>query len=343
MVIVGYYGMADKRLKQLLLAQLKQSSTPINLADLLLSIGSDLPERTARRWLSQWVSEGCVERQGKNKGVKYFYKGRSTRPLRFLEGLDTDIQQGLLKQIRDLWTHNSTAIEGNTLTLGDTHFLLEEGLTISGKPIKDHQEVLGHAQAIELVYQLLDKPVQKTDLFALHKAVQTSVVSDIYKPNGTWKLEINGTYTVTEQGQRHFIEYAKPADVDILMGEILVELNRKEYSELLLEEAPLIYAKLHMGIVHIHPFWDGNGRIARLLANLPLLKSGLPPLMISQESRRDYIQALASYQIKVSQLTKKSGVWPDVESLHEFEEFCTKSYEETLLMVKEAHTLQNRR
>ncbi len=64
-----------------------------------------------------------------------------------LQHLDEDIRLALLRQVRDLWTHSSTAIEGNTLTLGETKFVLEEGLTISGKPLKDHQEVVGQARA----------------------------------------------------------------------------------------------------------------------------------------------------------------------------------------------------
>ena len=71
--------------------------------------------------------------------------------LNFLNGLDEDLRKALIDQLRNLWTHGSTAIEGNTLTLGETAFVLDEGLTVSGKPIKDHQEVLGHARAIDLV------------------------------------------------------------------------------------------------------------------------------------------------------------------------------------------------
>ncbi len=70
--------------------------------------------------------------------------------LYFLENLDKDLQTALIIQLRNLWTHTSTAIEGNTLTLGETAFVLEEGLTISGKPLKDHEEVVGHARAIDL-------------------------------------------------------------------------------------------------------------------------------------------------------------------------------------------------
>jgi Fic family protein len=85
----------------------------------------------------------------------------------FLQNLDNDIHDALLAQLRNLWTHTSTAIEGNTLTLGETAFVLEEGLTISGKPLKDHEEVVGHARAIELVYDLIRKKSDLTekDLF----------------------------------------------------------------------------------------------------------------------------------------------------------------------------------
>jgi len=75
----------------------------------------------------------------------------------FFKILDSDLQKALLVQLRNLWTHTSTAIEGNTLTLGETAFVLEEGLTVSGKPLKDHEEVVAHARTIDRVYDLLEK------------------------------------------------------------------------------------------------------------------------------------------------------------------------------------------
>ena len=66
--------------------------------------------------------------------------------LQILAGLDPDLRAGLMAQVRDLWTHGSTALEGHTLTLGETKFVIEEGLTVGGKPLKDHQEVVGHAR-----------------------------------------------------------------------------------------------------------------------------------------------------------------------------------------------------
>ena len=80
-----------------------------------------------------------------------FFYGGGTHA-RLLKDLDRDLKKALLVQLRNLWTHTSTAMEGNTLSLGETAFVLEEGLTIAGKPLKDHQEVVGHARAIDLVY-----------------------------------------------------------------------------------------------------------------------------------------------------------------------------------------------
>ena len=114
----------------------------------------------------------------------------------FLKGLDKDIQSSLISQLRDLWTHTSTSLEGNTLSLGETKFVIEEGLTVSGKPLKDHQQVIGHARAIDILYDLIDQDITEESLFNLHKAIQTEVVSDIYKPQGAWKNESNGTYAV---------------------------------------------------------------------------------------------------------------------------------------------------
>jgi len=136
----------------------------------------------------------------------------------FSKGLDNDIRDALMVQLRNLWTHTSTAIEGNTLTLGETAFVLEEGLAISGKPLKDHQAVVGHARAIDMVYGCTrrESAFTEKDLFDLHKAVQTEQVVDVYKPIGAWKVEPNFTVIVSGNDQIIF-EYASPKDVPKLM------------------------------------------------------------------------------------------------------------------------------
>ena len=179
--------------------------------------------------------------------------------LRAVGGLDRDLQQSLLNQVRDLWTHTSTALEGNTLTLGETKFVIEEGLTVSGKPLKDHQEVMGHAWAIALIYAGLDGPITESRLFDLHRAVQSEIVTDIYKPYGAWKLEPNGTYAVTEDGRQPFVEYASPGDVPPLMTEWLAELNPLAVESLSETDAVEAYARLHLRFVHMLPFWEATG------------------------------------------------------------------------------------
>jgi Fic family protein len=261
-----------------------------------------------------------------------------------LAGLDPDLQRSLLAQVRDLWTHGSTAIEGNTLTLGETKFVIEEGLTVSGKPLKDHQEVVGHARAIDLVYGLLDdwpaRPVTPEHLFALHRAVQTSIVTDIYKPIGGWKVEPNGTYAVTADGKQTFIEYAAPADVPALMDAWLAELNRLGAEPLGEDAALAAYARLHLGFVHIHPFWDGNGRMARLLANLPVLRAGYLPVAIDVRERKRYIDTLAAYQLAVGPLTAARGAWPRPELEAPFLDLCRDAYAATRALIAAARDQQ---
>jgi len=264
--------------------------------------------------------------------------------MQFLDGLDSDIKRSVLCQLRDLWTYTSTGLEGNTLSLGDTQFVLSEGLTISGKPIKDHQEVIGHAKAIELIYALVGQPLMQPAVFDLHKAVQTEHISDIYKPYGAYKKEPNGTYAVTEDNKQVFIEYALPSAVESLMTQWIDWLNVATKAGVTMHNAAAIYAQAHMGFVHIHPFFDGNGRLARLLANLPLLASGLPPIVIAREARQPYLKCLSEYQLQAGQLTTKTGVWPkEPKCLEPFTDFISQQYHHTQCLLDNAHKQHNNR
>ena len=253
--------------------------------------------------------------------------------LEFLHGLDADIQQSLLKHLRDLWTHTSTAIEGNSLSLGDTRFVLEEGLTVSGKPIKDHEEVIGHAKAIDIIYGMLGRDVTQDDFFKLHESVQTERATDIYKPHGKWKVEPNGTYSHDDSGKLIFIDFARPEDVPELMTEIIDYANLANTMTLDPESAAHVYARIHIGTTSVHPFRDGNGRIARLVSNIPLLNAGLPPIVIRKEDRKEYLEILARYQIHVGRITPETSVWPDESHCREFVPFCTRSYEATRSLI----------
>lgn len=326
--------------KMAVLEKLKSSDVPLSLPEISVLIHGVIPERTLRRWLAGWVEQRVLVRTGKKRGTRYAYVGGrgypSTFESGFLKAVPAHRRSALLEQIRDLWTHTSTALEGNTLTLGDTHAILGLGLTVSGKPLREHQEIVGHAKAIDLLYQGLYKPLDKDLIFGLHRAVQTEIVLDIYKPTGEWKLEVNGAYAVTGAGQQVFIEYADPKHVDGLMDELIRFINDCDAGLIGLDTAAEFYAKVHMGLVHIHPFWDGNGRIARLLANLLLLKAGLPPLVIDSSQHREYITCLADYQVSVGQLNNRTGVWPDEAGLKEFAGFCQAAYATTGNLIEAA-------
>jgi fido (protein-threonine AMPylation protein) len=242
------------------------------------------------------LSSAASQLSGKNMHASL---GDSQQPpigITFLAGLDRDLRAGLAAEIRALWTHHSTAIEGNSLTLGDTAFVLQEGLTVSGKPLKDHQEVVGHARAIDLVYAIIDKcrTVTADDLHALHRSVQTEVVVDIYNPVGRWKVESNGTTALLTSGRQQWHDYSQPNHIPALMNAWLNRLDEIRHSGGNLINA---YTEIHLGFTAIHPYADGNGRMARLLANLPVIAGGDPPVLIPVERLRDYITLMGDWSI----------------------------------------------
>jgi fido (protein-threonine AMPylation protein) len=212
----------------------------------------------------------------------------------FLKGFDRDLCAGLAAEIRALWTHHSTALEGNSLTLGDTAFVLQEGLTVGGKSLKDHQEVIGHARAIDLLYEAIGQRrlVADGELHALHQAIQLDAIMDVFCPTGKWKVEPNGTMALLASGHQRWHDYSRPEHVPDLMAEWVRHLEAVRHSG----AEPLdAYTDLHIGFAAIHPYADGNGRMARLLANVPVIEGGNPPVIVPVERRRDYLSLLGDW------------------------------------------------
>ena len=262
----------------------------------------------------------------------------------FLDGFDRDLQQNILKQLKIIWTYSSNALEGNTISIGDTEFIIEEGLTIAGKTIKEHNEVVGHARAIDILYTMLEKnEISKEDLFSLHKAIQTEQVVDVYCPVGNWKNEVNGTF-IRVDGKRQYHEYPHPDHIPHLMEIWFKQFgtNKKEQDLNVLIEK---YAAMHLGFVQIHPFFDGNGRMARLISNIPLLQSGFPPITISKENRKQYLFLLSMYETSLDQLNAESTsiLERENEYFQKFCEFCKEEYREIQNLIEEAREIQNRR
>ncbi|MDP1771120.1 MAG: Fic family protein [Methylobacter sp.] len=266
----------------------------------------------------------------------------------FYDHLDPDIKTILLAQIRNVWTHNSTSLEGNSLTLGETDFILEEGLTIQGKPLKDHNEVYGHAKAIELIYALLNSSplnITRQDIFSLHETVLTEHIRDVDQPVGNWKSQSNFTTYVGEDNKQAWREYPFPQNIDSLMSQWLANLNVGLSSTYTSQEAASVYADLHLSFVSIHPFFDGNGRMARLLANLPVLKSGFPPIVVPEEDRYQYKLVLSNYQNTIPDLADLSDLkqLPDNGEKHNFVVLCNGYWKETINLLDKANEIQEKR
>jgi Fic family protein len=193
----------------------------------------------------------------------------------------------LRKYYRVGLTYTSNAIEGNTLTESETKVVLEDGITIGGKPMKDHLEAIGHAKAYDLIYTLIQNPsVTEADLLSLHKLVVEGIEGIEGTEPGQYRSKpviITGT------------EYLppKPSDVPEQMHTFIADLLPKWQRN----EHPIHVAALaHLELVTIHPFLDGNGRTARLLMNLLLLETGYGITIIPPVVRADYMACLRSFQ-----------------------------------------------
>jgi Fic family protein len=190
---------------------------------------------------------------------------RKKAQLDTLRPLPTAAVRRLNEQLTVEWIYNSNAIEGNTLTLRETQLILETGLTIGGKSLREHFEVLNHKQAIEYVEALAtaDEPIAPFDVRQIHKLVLTRIDDDNAGQYRSLPVNIAGaTY--------------QPPD----SWEVLPLMNEwKDWLKgLAMELHPVERAALaHHRLVAIHPFIDSNGRTARLVMSLLLLRDGYPP------------------------------------------------------------------
>ncbi|MGB7520868.1 MAG: Fic family protein [Spirulinaceae cyanobacterium] len=191
-----------------------------------------------------------------------------------------------LKKIYDVqFTYNSNAIEGNTLTQSETELVLSKGITIGGKTLQEHLEVVGHQDAINYIETLArkDSLVGEWEIKQIHNLILRAIAPE--EAGKYRQLDVKAAGT----------SYVYPAHYLLpqLMTEFVSWLNSEAKQTL----HPIEYATLaHFRFVSIHPFRDGNGRTARLLMNLLLLQTGYPVVVISNQIRHEYINAVAHGQ-----------------------------------------------
>lgn len=189
----------------------------------------------------------------------------------------------LLKEIRSYYriglTWTSNAIEGNTLTESETKILLEDGLTAGGKPLKDTFETIGHARAYDFMFSLLHaQEITEQDILTMHRLFYSDIDD---KQAGVYR-----TTPVIITGSKYPV--SAPAQIAEDMQELLHWMDT-ERARL----HPVVFAaELHRRFVFIHPFIDGNGRLARLLMNTALIQKGYLPVVIAPVVRHEYITLL---------------------------------------------------
>jgi Fic family protein len=202
------------------------------------------------------------------------------------------------EKLRIDWTYDSNAIEGSSLTRGETLFFLKEGLTVEGKPFKDFLDARNHAEAIDYLYEIIqeNRPVtegliKEINALLLSGVTYTDAMNEfgqkIKKTATPGKYKILPNHVLQPDGTIHF--YTDPIrvsdEMELLCRWIIDNIN--------IIHPLIIGAVTHYNMVRIHPFDDGNGRGARILMNMILIKKGYPPAIIKKEDRRQYLVSLS--------------------------------------------------
>ena len=211
--------------------------------------------------------------------AKYKKADENNRLLSAYRPLPPETLKSLREYYRVGLTYTSNALEGNSLTESETKVVIEDGLTIEGKPLRDHYEAVGHAKAYDYVYQITEKEgLTEEDIQNLHRLFYQQIDAEKAGHYRNVKVYISGS------------SYAVAA-VSKIPGEMQKLVKWYNDNEKKLHPIELA-ATLHQRFVFIHPFVDGNGRVARLLMNLALLRNGFTIAIIPAILRHEYIYSL---------------------------------------------------
>ncbi|GHT83603.1 cell division protein Fic [Spirochaetia bacterium] len=231
------------------------------------------------------------------------------RELDALRPFPPEIVRKLREQFTIEWTYNSNAIEGNTLTLRETELVINRGLTIGNKTLKEHFEAINHKEGIEYLYNFIKKKrdLDENTILEIHRLILKNIddaAAGSYRKTNVMIL-----------GAAHI----PPSSMKI--PRLMQEFLEWYYAGKTKLPAVELAAWVHYKLVHIHPFIDGNGRTARLLMNLVLLSRGYPPAVILTVDRKKYYRVLKE---------------ADIERYTNYFDFIGRSVERTLLIYLNA-------
>ena len=219
-----------------------------------------------------------------------------------LSPIKPEWQKKLDEKFRLEFSYNSNHMEGNTLTYGETKMLFLFDKTQGNHELREYEEMSAHDVAFQLIKDWAadkDRHLTEKDIKELN---ETILVKPFWKEAETEdgnptrrKIDV-GTYKKFPNSVRlssgKIFEYASVQDTPIEMGELMKWYTDLAQSELDKIKAVELASILHYKFVRIHPFDDGNGRVARLLMNYVLIRNGLPPVVIKSEHKKEYLFAL---------------------------------------------------
>lgn len=239
-----------------------------------------------------------------NKKLLLSIEGKK-RELDRYRPLPSGIVAKLREQFTIEWTYNSNAIEGNTLSLQETELVINRGLTIGNKSLKEHFEAINHKEGIELVERFIDKKKDIDEDFIknLHRVILKNIddaSAGVYRVSN---VRILGAVHIPPN----------PFKIPKLIKEFIDWYYKNKH----LLPIPELAAYVHYKFVCIHPFIDGNGRTSRLLMNLVLMQNGYPPAVILNIDRKKYYRVLKM---------------ADLDRLQEFIDFIGRAIERSLII-----------
>lgn len=178
------------------------------------------------------------------------------------------------------WTYNTNSIEGNTLSLRETQMVLQEGITIKGKSLREHFEAKNHETALKRLYEMVEnkQALNAKSILELHSYVLRSIEDDYAGRLRNAGVRIAGANFIPPNAQK----------VSSLLDELVEFVTQNPLQLNSIELATVFHHKL----VWIHPFFDGNGRTVRLAMNLQLMQEGFTPAIILTNDRKKYYEAL---------------------------------------------------
>lgn len=242
------------------------------------------------------------------------------------------------------FNYNSNHIEGNTLTYGQTELLLLFGKVSDPADMKELEEMKAHNVCLRMIKEeaISDRPMTEYFIKNLHRILLREDYSVKHEDNkgnaytytihaGKYKTRPNSVRTITDE----IFEYASPEETAALMGDLIQWYNDAEKVGTL---NPIQLASIfHYRYIRIHPFEDGNGRIARLMMNFILLRHHYPMVIVKAESKKRYLDCLNQCDIKVGSVPSV-GVNATVEQLGPFIKYMESCLIDSLkLCLKAAH------